>query len=68
MRQNTAELGIACFIEASSVALRESERNKMGKKKTPKELMEASKKMRERQNSALEGDGDATLLSLNCLL
>lgn len=38
MRQNTAVLGITCFIEASSVALRESRRKKMGgKKEDPKE-------------------------------
>ena len=47
MRQNTAVLGITCFIEASSVALRESERKKMGKKEDPKELEEASKREKE---------------------
>lgn len=31
MRQNTAVLGITCFIEASRVALRESERKKWQK-------------------------------------
>ena len=46
MRQNTAVLGITCFIEASSVALRESERKKMGKKEDPEELVEASKRER----------------------
>lgn len=32
VRQNTAVLGITCFIEASRVALRGSERNKIGKR------------------------------------
>lgn len=68
MRQNTAVLGITCFIETSSVALRESERKKMGKKEDPEELVEASKKKREREKAALQGGGDATLLSPNCLV
>lgn len=32
MRQNTAVLGITCFIEASSVALRQSEKENVGVK------------------------------------
>lgn len=59
MRQNTAVLGITCFIEASNVAHTESERKKMGKKKTIK---------RKRENAELRRGRDATLLSLNCLV
>lgn len=43
MRQNTAVVGITCFIEASSVALSEGERMKMGEKKTLKSLCELEK-------------------------
>lgn len=63
MRQNTAVLGITCFIEASSVALRESERKKMGKRRS-KKIGGGSKK----ENSGPRGGRDATFLSLNCLV
>lgn len=40
VRQNTAVLGIACFIETPSVALKESEQNKTGGKKDTKEIVQ----------------------------
>lgn len=38
MRQNTAVLGITCFIEEFTVALKESKRKKIGEKEEPKEI------------------------------